>query len=91
MANNRRITDLEEFYAIADLSDFEKLRDELSAWQFFYNWQRPHGSLGGKSPSDIVGSLGEKTPLWEAVLNYFFDILSRKRITQNRKNFFKFF
>lgn len=26
-------TDLEEFYAIADLSDFENLREELSAWQ----------------------------------------------------------
>jgi transposase InsO family protein len=64
-------TDLEEFYAIADLSDFEKLRDELGAWQFFYNWQRPHGSLGGKCPSDIVGSLGEKTPYWDDVIkNY---------------------
>lgn len=64
-------TDLEEFYAIADLSDFEKLREELSLWQFFYNWQRPHGSLGGKSPSDIVGSLSEKTPIWEKVMeNY---------------------
>ncbi len=64
-------TDLEEFYAIADLSDFEKLRDELGAWQFFYNWQRPHGSLGGKSPADVVSSLSEKTPLWETVVkNY---------------------
>ena len=64
-------TDLEEFYAIADLSDFEKLREELSTWQFFYNWQRPHGSLGGKCPSEIVAKLSEKTPLWGAVVkNY---------------------
>lgn len=64
-------TDLEEFYAITDLSDFEKLREELSQWQFFYNWQRPHGSLGGKTPSQIVGDLGEKTPLSDTVLeNY---------------------
>ena len=41
-------TDLEEFYAIADLSNFENLREELAQWQFFYNWQRPHGSLKGK-------------------------------------------
>jgi|GEM_PF-5564259 len=38
-------TDLEEFYAIADLSNFENLREELSQWQFFYNWQRPHGCV----------------------------------------------
>ncbi len=30
-------TDLEEFYAITDLSDFETLREELAQWQFFYN------------------------------------------------------
>lgn len=64
-------TDLEEFYAIADLSNFENLREELSQWQFFYNWQRPHGSLKGKTPSEIVGELGEKTPLGEEILiNY---------------------
>ena len=40
---------------------------ELSQWQFFYNWQRPHGSLKGKTPSEIVGYLSEKTPLSEEV------------------------
>ena len=60
-------TDLEEFYAITDLSNFEKLREELGQWQFFYNWQRPHGSLKGKTPSEIVGSLSEKTPLSEEI------------------------
>jgi transposase InsO family protein len=64
-------TDLEEFYAIADLSNFEDLREELSQWQFFYNWQRPHGSLGGKTPSQIVGDLSEMTPLSNVVIeNY---------------------
>lgn len=64
-------TDLEEFYAIADLSDFEKLREELSEWQFFYNWQRPHGSLSGKTPSEVTGDLGNKTPFSDEVLrNY---------------------
>jgi transposase InsO family protein len=64
-------TDLEEFYAVTDLSDFEKLKEQLSEWQFFYNWQRPHGSLGGKTPSQIVGDLSEKALLTEAVLkNY---------------------
>lgn len=38
-------TDLEEFYATAELDDFEKLREELKCWQFFYNWQHPHSVL----------------------------------------------
>ena len=64
-------TDLEEFYAISDLSNFETLREELSQWQFFYNWQRPHGSLNGKAPAQIVGELNEDTPLSEQVFkNY---------------------
>lgn len=60
-------TDLEEFYAIADLTDFEALREELGAWQFFYNWQRPHGAINGKTPSQIVAELGEKTPLTDVI------------------------
>jgi transposase InsO family protein len=56
-------TDLEEFYATADLSNFETLQEELSCWQFFYNWQRPHGSLSSKTPSQVVSELSEKTPL----------------------------
>ncbi len=67
-------TDLEEFYAIIDLSNFENLREELAQWQFFYNWQRPHGSLKGKTPSEVVAELGEKTPLSEDVCkNYNLD------------------
>lgn len=60
-------TDLEEFYALTDLSNFDQLEDELSEWQFFYNWQRPHGSLNNKTPNDIVHALSEKTPLWAEV------------------------
>jgi len=29
-------TDLREFYATADLSDFEKLQDSLAEWEFYY-------------------------------------------------------
>ena len=61
-------TDLEEFYALADLTNFEKLKEELGCWQFFYNWYRPHGSLGGQTPSGFIGKdLYEKTPLQEEV------------------------
>ena len=58
-------TDLEEFYAITDLSDFEALKEELKAWQFFYNWQRTQGSLGGKTPSQYSSDLGDQTPFWD--------------------------
>ena len=60
-------TDLEEFYALADLSDFDALQDSLSEWQMFYNWHRPHGSLKGLSPTDIVNNLKDKTLLWDEV------------------------
>ncbi len=58
-------TDLEEFYALADLSDFEKLREELGYWQFFYNWKRPHGALKGKTPFQMDSELSDKTPITE--------------------------
>lgn len=61
-------TDLEEFYATTDLSNFEKLKEELGYWEFFYNWQGPHGSLKGKTPSQVHGELSERTPFWDAVI-----------------------
>ncbi|MBU9152416.1 IS481 family transposase, partial [Burkholderia multivorans] len=36
-------------------------------WQFDYNWRRPHGSLGGKTPVDRIAELTESTPLAEEV------------------------
>ncbi len=60
-------TDLEEFYPTVDLSCFDTLREELACWQFYYNWQRPHGALKGKTPSQVDSELVEKTPLQEEV------------------------
>ena len=60
-------TDLEEFYTITDMSNFEKLKEELGYWQFFYNWQRPHSSLNGKTPSQVDSELSKKNPLREEV------------------------
>ncbi len=40
-------TDLDEFYSSIDLKD-PHLKDELGYWKFYYNWHRPHSSLGGK-------------------------------------------
>jgi len=61
-------TDLREFYANTDLSNFEILKNQLKEWQFSYNYQRLHGSLKGKTPAQYSGELGDKTPLWEDVI-----------------------
>ena len=55
-------TDLEEFYPTVNLSNFEALREELGCWQFFYNWQRPHGALKGKHPLTSMMQCGKKHP-----------------------------
>lgn len=59
-------TDLHEFWAAVDLED-PKLNALLSEWQHFYNWDRPHGALHGKSPIDRVCELIPTTPLLEDV------------------------
>ena len=64
-------TDLREFYATADLSNFETLKNQLKEWQFAYNYQCLHGSLGGKTPAQYSGMLGDKTPLWEDVITVY--------------------
>jgi transposase InsO family protein len=59
-------TDLLEFYATADLKASD-LAEPLDLWQHAYNWDRPHSSLGGKTPIDRVCELAEQTPLHEEV------------------------
>ena len=59
-------TDLQEFYATADLSAPD-LQDRLDEWQHFYNWHRPHSSLGGKPPIDRYHELSAKTPYQDEV------------------------
>jgi len=61
-------TDLEEFYAMTELGDFDLLREKLAEWQFFYNWVRPHGALKGKTPSQVDSELVDKTPFQEDVV-----------------------
>ncbi len=59
-------TDLQECYLLADLKD-PHLNDRLEEWQFHYNWYRPHSSLKGKTPMDIVVEKSAITPLGEDV------------------------
>ena len=39
----------------------------IGEWQHFYNWNRPHGSLGGLSPMDKYFPISDKTPFWDEV------------------------
>jgi transposase InsO family protein len=64
-------TDLREFYATVDLSNFEQLKTLLAKWEFYYNWHRPHGSLNGKSPIDITHELLSKTPFSDEVYDVY--------------------
>jgi len=59
-------TDLDEFYATVDLKD-SALPDQLSEWQHYYNWDRPHSALDGKTPIERLTELSDKTLLWEEV------------------------
>ena len=59
-------TDKEEFYPTVDLESPD-LEDQLQLWQHQYNWDRPHGSLKGKTPMDKFHELIHETPLWEEV------------------------
>lgn len=54
-------TDLDEFYSSLNLKSYD-LEGQLQEWQHFYNWQRPHGSLGGLSPMEKYFLVSDKTP-----------------------------
>ena len=51
-------TDLREFYAYTDLSNFETLKNLLKEGQFSYNYQRLHGFLKCKTPAQYSGIRG---------------------------------
>jgi transposase InsO family protein len=59
-------TDLEEFYATADLSA-EDLADQLDDWQSHYNEFRVDGSLDGRTPWQVWRERAHRTPLFEDV------------------------
>ncbi|WNC95432.1 IS481 family transposase (plasmid) [Paraburkholderia sp. FT54] len=61
-----QLTDLNEFWFHHATTENEIDR-RIEEWQFDYNWRRPHGSLGGKTPVDRIAEVGEITPLAEQV------------------------
>jgi transposase InsO family protein len=59
-------TALEEFWPTVDLKDPE-LDRKLAEWQHFYNWERPHDSLGGICPIDRLCDRLMDAPLGEEI------------------------
>ena len=45
----------------------DDLQERLGEWSFYYDWFRPHRSLGGKTPVAIVTERAAKTPCWDDV------------------------
>ena len=43
-------TDQREFYQLLTYTDDVDLNAKLAEWEAFYNYHRPHGGLGGKTP-----------------------------------------
>lgn len=60
-------TDLQEFYRTANLKDPE-LNERLGEWQFYYNYQRPHSSLNGKTPAEAAAEKSADAPYWDEVI-----------------------
>ena len=53
--------DAEEFYRMLDgvvIDDAKILNTKLREWEDYYHYHRPHGGLGGQTPSE---RLGQKT------------------------------
>lgn len=47
-------TDEQEFYQLISYNDDVDLNEKLAEWERYYNLHRPHGSLGGKTPFEIL-------------------------------------
>jgi transposase InsO family protein len=50
-------TDETEFYQLLTYTDDVDLSSKLEAWENFYNYDRPHMSLDGKTPYEVMRSL----------------------------------
>jgi transposase InsO family protein len=61
-----QLTDLNEFWSHHTPTE-DAIDRRIEEWQFDYNWRRPHGSLGGKTPVDRIAEVSEITPLAEQV------------------------
>jgi transposase InsO family protein len=77
-------TDLDEFYSSIDLKRADLL-EELGHWEHYYNWNRPHSSLGGKTPNEKYMELIYQTPL-HAEVSEKYDPSKEKILIQGYNN-----
>ena len=61
-------TDKVELYSTMDLRS-NNLHLQLAEWQHYYNWDRPHSSLKGKTPMEQCFQLSQATPFSDEVSN----------------------
>jgi hypothetical protein len=47
-------TDKDEFYQLLSYRDDVDLNKKLAVWERFYNFDRPHGAHGGKTPYEAL-------------------------------------
>lgn len=50
-------SDQEEFYQLLTFKDNVDLEMKLKEWERYYNYDRPHGALSGKTPYEVLRSL----------------------------------
>lgn len=50
-------SDQEEFYQLLSYKGDVDLNKKLDAWEQFYNFNRPHGAFGGKTPYEALRSI----------------------------------
>lgn len=48
------LTDKQEFYQLLTYTGDRNLNKQLAEWEAFYNYHRPHSSLKGKTPYEIL-------------------------------------
>ena len=48
------LTDEQEFYQLFSYKDDADLEKKMEEWEVFYNYCRPHSSLKGKTPYEIL-------------------------------------
>jgi len=63
-------TDLDEFYQTID-RDVPDLAERLKVWEIYYNHERPHSSLGNKTPWEKWLELADTVPTPEQVYGNF--------------------
>jgi hypothetical protein len=73
-----QLTDLNEFWSNHAPTE-DEIDRRIEEWKFDYDWRRPHGSLGGKTPVDRTAELGEITPLAQQVQSAYDGLKERIR------------